>query len=134
MIRDSVIIASNWMQKRCSKTFNPLFVLNYSATHKTKHDTIYALDALDAYRQKLVKRIHVKGFEVKNLKGTSSYLYLDNFIAETKGSMSSMELNAIENAKIACAKKLFNTISTVNVKYHQVATYQDLLDGMNAVG
>ena len=54
------------------KRFNPLFVLNYSATHKTKHDTIYALDALDAYRQKLVKRIHVKGFEVKNLKGTSS--------------------------------------------------------------
>lgn len=47
------------------KRFNPLFVLNYSATHRTKHDTIYALDALDAYRQKLVKRIHVKGFEVK---------------------------------------------------------------------
>lgn len=40
------------------RRFNPLFVLNYSATHKTKHDTIYALDALDAYRQKLVKRIH----------------------------------------------------------------------------
>lgn len=60
------------------KRFNPLFVLNYSATHKTKHDTIYALDALDAYRQKLVKRIHVKGFEVKNLRGTSSYLYLDD--------------------------------------------------------
>ena len=56
------------------------------------------------------------------------------FIAETKGSMSSMELNAIENAKIACAKKLFNSISTANVRYHQVATYQDLLDGMNVVG
>ena len=56
------------------------------------------------------------------------------FIAETKGSMSSMELNAIERAKIACAKKLFNDISTTNVRYHQVATYQDLLDGMNAVG
>ncbi len=60
--------------------FNPLFVLNYSATHKTKHDTIYALDALDAYRQKLVKRIHVKGFEVKNLRGTGGYLYLDSIV------------------------------------------------------
>lgn len=60
------------------KRFNPLFTLNYSATHKTKHNTIYALDALDAYRQRLVKRIHVKGFELKNLRGTSSYLYLDN--------------------------------------------------------
>lgn len=66
------------------KRFNPLFVLNYSATHKTKHDTIYALDALDAYRQKLVKRIHVKGFEVKNLKGTSSYLYLDCIVLSPK--------------------------------------------------
>lgn len=59
------------------KRFNPLFVLNYSATHKTKHDTVYALDALDAYRQQLVKRIHVKGFELKNLRGTSGYMYLD---------------------------------------------------------
>ena len=33
----------------------PLFVLNYSATHKTKHNTVYALDALDAYQKKLVK-------------------------------------------------------------------------------
>ena len=66
------------------KRFNPLFVLNYSATHKTKHDTIYALDAFDAYRQKLVKRIHVKGFEVKNLRGTSSYLYLDNIVLSPK--------------------------------------------------
>lgn len=66
------------------KRFNPLFVLNYSATHKTKHNTIYALDALDAYRQKLVKRIHVKGFEVKNLRGTSSYLYLDEIVLSPK--------------------------------------------------
>ena len=62
------------------KRFKPLFVLYYSATHKTSHNCIYALDALDAYKQKLVKKIQVKGFEVKNLKGTSSYLYLDDII------------------------------------------------------
>lgn len=62
------------------KRFMPLFVLNYSATHKTKHNTVYALDALDAYNKKLVKKIQVKGFEVKNLKGTSSYLYIDSII------------------------------------------------------
>ena len=62
------------------KRFKPLFVLYYSATHKTTHNCIYALDALDAYKQKLVKKIQVKGFEVKNLKGTSSYLYLDDII------------------------------------------------------
>ncbi len=66
------------------KRFNPLFVLNYSATHRTKHDTIYALDALDAYRQKLVKRIQVKGFEVKNLHGTGGYMYLDDIVLSPK--------------------------------------------------
>lgn len=66
------------------KRFQPLFVLNYSATHKTRHNTIYALDALDAYRQRLVKRIHVKGFEVKNLRGTNGYLYLDSIVLSPK--------------------------------------------------
>lgn len=62
------------------KKFNPLFVLNYSATHSTKHDTVYALDALDAYREHLVKRIKVIGFEMKNLRGTNGYMYLDDII------------------------------------------------------
>jgi len=60
--------------------FKPLFTLNYSATHKETHNLIYVLDALDAYNQKLVKKIEVVGFELKNLKGTDSYLYLDNII------------------------------------------------------
>ena len=48
-------------------------------------------------------------------------------------AMSSTDLSAIERAKIDCAEKLFNSISTANVKYHKVATYQDLIDGMNAI-
>lgn len=60
--------------------FQPLFMLNYSATHKTRHNTVYALDALDAYNMKLVKKIQVKGFEIKNLRGLSSYLYLDSIV------------------------------------------------------
>lgn len=45
-----------------------------------------------------------------------------------------MQLSAIENAKIDCATKLFNEISDAHVRYQQVATYQDLLDKMSAVG
>ena len=45
------------------KRFMPLFVLNYSATHKTKHNTVYALDALDAYQKKLVKRLRQRSTE-----------------------------------------------------------------------
>lgn len=56
------------------------------------------------------------------------------FVAETKGSMSSMDLSAIERTKIDCAEKLFNSISTANVKYHKVAAYQDLIEGMNTIG
>ena len=56
------------------------------------------------------------------------------FIAETKGTLQKMQLSAIENAKIDCATKLFNEISDAHVRYHQVATYQDLLDKMSAVG
>ncbi len=53
------------------------------------------------------------------------------FIAETKGTLGSMELNAIEKSKIACCKKLFNEMSTTNVRYHQVTEYQDLLNAMS---
>lgn len=85
------------------KRFNPLFTLNYSATHKTKHDTIYALDALDAYRQRLVKRIHVKGFEVKNLRGTSGYLYLDSVeLSPNKPPIARIEMEIKSASKILC--------------------------------
>ena len=56
--------------------FNPLMVLRYSATHKTNHNKIHRLDALDAYNQKLVKKIAVRGISVKGLAGTNAYLYL----------------------------------------------------------
>ncbi len=79
--------------QRALQRFKPLFVLYYSATHKTSHNCIYALDALDAYKQKLVKKIQVKGFEVKNLKGTSSYLYLDDILlSKTQPPVARIEL------------------------------------------
>jgi type III restriction enzyme len=56
--------------------FKPLMVLRYSATHKTTHNKIHRLDALDAYNQKLVKKIAVRGIAVRGMAGTSGYLYL----------------------------------------------------------
>lgn len=64
--------------------FNPLFCLNYSATHKQHHDLVYVLDALDAYNKKLVKKIEVKGFDIKNLRGTDNYLFLENIVISPK--------------------------------------------------
>ena len=70
--------------QKALKNFNPLFSLNYSATHKKQHNLVYVLDALDAFNKKLVKKIEVKGFEVKNLRGTDSYLYLEQIVLSSK--------------------------------------------------
>lgn len=64
--------------------FKALMVLRYSATHKTNHNKIHRLDALDAYNQKLVKKIAVRGIAVKGLAGTTGYLYLQSIEISTK--------------------------------------------------
>lgn len=71
-------------QNALKKNFNPLFSLNYSATHKTSHNLVYVLDALDAFKKKLVKKIEVKGFELKNLSGTNGYMYLAAIVIDRK--------------------------------------------------
>src|SRR5699024_3905390 len=57
--------------------FNAMKVLRYSATHKVEHTKVHRLDALDAYNQKLVKKIAVRGITVRGLAGSTAYLYLD---------------------------------------------------------
>ena len=57
-------------------------------------------------------------------KGAVKHVF---FVAETKGTMDTMQLDVVENSKIACAKKLFNEMSTEGVRYHHVATYDELL-------
>ena len=82
--------------------FNPLFVLGYSATHKERHDLVYALDALDAYNQRLVKRIEVKGFCLKNMRGTDGYLYLKDIVV----SKSRAPQAVIEFKKMSASGKV----------------------------
>ena len=60
--------------QKALKNFNPLFSINYSATHAKQHNLVYVLDALDALNKRLVKKIKVKGFEVKNFRGTDKYV------------------------------------------------------------
>ncbi|HAT8371237.1 DEAD/DEAH box helicase family protein [Legionella pneumophila serogroup 1] len=71
--------------------FNALMVLRYSATHKTTHNKIYRLDALDAYNQKLVKKISVRGITVKGLSGTNAYLYLESIELSTSAPIARIE-------------------------------------------
>jgi len=63
--------------------FNPLFTLRYSATHKVEYNKVYRLDALDAYNKRLVKKIQVKGINLKGSTGTTGYLYLEQISLST---------------------------------------------------
>lgn len=62
------------------KEFHPLFTLLYSATHRADDivNMVYRLDAMDAYNQKLVKKISVKGIEQKGTTATNGYIYLES--------------------------------------------------------
>ena len=77
--------------------FKPLAVLRYSATHKTTHNKIHRLDALDAYNQKLVKKIAVRGISVKGLTGTNAYLYLESIEVSTAAPVARVELEIKQN-------------------------------------
>jgi type III restriction enzyme len=57
-------------------------------------------------------------------EGAVKHIY---FVAETKGTMNSLELHGIENVKIACAKKHFKAISSDKVKYDVIKDYASLL-------
>jgi len=81
--------------------FNPLMILRYSATHKTEHNKVHRLDALDAYNQKLVKKIAVRGISVKGLTGTNAYLYLGGIqVSTSKPPMAKVELEIKQTSGI----------------------------------
>ena len=90
--------------------FRPLFVINYSATHKIQHNLVYRLDALDAYNQKLVKKIEVKGFKLENIAGTNTYIYADSII---------LSKNAAPMVKLEIEVKQGNGIKRQYVKLNQ---------------
>lgn len=93
------------------KEFEPLFITRYSATHKEDFNKIFRLDAIDAYNQKLVKKIKVKGIEVRGVAGGSGYLFLDQIHVSAKTYPSAtvqMELEARQGGGV---KKVLKRIS-----------------------
>ena len=58
-------------------------------------------------------------------EGNIKHIY---FVAETKGSMSSMQLRLVEEAKIHCAREHFKAISGDNVVYDVVDSYTSLME------
>ena len=62
-------------------------------------------------------------------EGNVKHIY---FIAETKGSMESMDLRKIEDSKIHCAREHFKAISGANVVYDVIEDYESLIDLIKA--
>ena len=89
------------------KEFDPLMILRYSATHKTEHNKVYRLDALDAYNQKLVKKIAVRGIAARGLAGTNAYVYLDSIrISPSKPPEAMVEFEVMQGTGIKRVRKL----------------------------
>lgn len=112
--------------QKALKNFNPLFSLNYSATHKTEHNMVYVLDALEAFNQRLVKKIEVKGFEVKNFRGTDSYLFLDEIVlSKNKPPMARIELEIGYNKSINRETRILGVGDDLYYVSQEMEQYKD---------
>lgn len=80
--------------------FKPLMILRYSATHRTIHNKIHRLDALDAFNHKLVKKIAVRGIAVKGLAGTNPYLYLESIEVSKSAPVARIEMEVRQKSGI----------------------------------
>lgn len=111
--------------QKALKSFNPLFSLNYSATHAKQHNLIYVLDALDAFNKRLVKKIEVKGFEVKNFRGTDSYLFLEQILlSPKKPPMAKIELEVKYNKSINRETRIVGVGDDLYYISHEMEQYK----------
>ena len=105
--------------------FNPLFILRYSATHKRDYNLVYRLDALDAYNQKLVKKITVKGIEVQGLTGTHGYLYLQDILVSKSAPVARLELEIQTKTGFKREVRKVSKGDDLFVISHQAEQYND---------
>lgn len=111
--------------QKALENFNPLFSLNYSATHAKQHNLVYVLDALDAFNKRLVKKIEVKGFEVKNFRGTDSYLYLEQIVlSKNKPPMAKIELEIRYNKSINRETRLLGVNNNLYYTSQEMEQYK----------
>ena len=111
--------------QKAIKNFNPIFTLNYSATHAKHHNLVYALDAVDAYNQRLVKKIEVKGFQVKNFRGTDKYLYLGDIIVSPKHApKAKLEFEISYNKSINRESRILSVDDNLYELSHNMEQYK----------
>jgi len=118
--------------------FKPLMILNYSATHKRVHNKVHRLDALDAYNQKLVKKISVRGVSVKGLSGTHAYLYFQSIeISASKLPIARLEIEVKTKSGIKRVLRQLNKGDNLYAMSGELEQYKGFvvsdIDGRNDV-
>ena len=88
--------------------FAPLFTLLYSATHRKDdiYNMMYRLDAIDAYNQKLVKKIEVKGIKQIGSTATNGYVYLEEIVIGKDNPQARLSFDAKSGTGVKQASKL----------------------------
>lgn len=108
--------------------FNPLFYINYSATHRENFNMVYRLDAVDAYHQQLVKKISVKGISIRGTTATNGYLYLQRINVYPNKSPSAtvvFEYNANSGAGLGKKVKTFAHGDNIYEHSGEIEVYRD---------
>lgn len=105
--------------------FNPLFTVNFSATHAKHHNLVYALDAVDAYNQKLVKKIQVKSVEVKNILGTNQYIYLDSIVLSKEAPKARLEIEVGQKGNVSRKTLLVSHEDNLFYKSNELNEYKN---------
>lgn len=81
--------------KEAIRSLNPLCTLRYSATHVDKYNMVYRLDAVDAYNEKLVKKI-----EVMSIRSEESFNVPYIKLLEVKERRAKIELDVDTKGKV----------------------------------
>lgn len=104
--------------------FNPLFFVNYSATHRDNYNMVYRLDAVDAYQKQLVKKISVKGIELSGSNASSGYLYVES-IAEKPNLKVRIQFEKISaTGKVVKTSKLLDQGDNIYQLSGEVESYK----------
>jgi len=108
--------------------FNPLFYINYSATHRENFNMVYRLDAVDAYQQQLVKKITVKGVTIVGSTATNGYLYLQRInVYPNKSPSATIEFDCLTKTGSGISKKVKTFGHGDNIYDHsgEIEAYRD---------
>ncbi len=109
--------------------FNPLFYINYSATHRENFNMVYRLDAVDAYQRQLVKKITVKGISVRGTTATNGYLYLQRINVYPNKSPSATVVFEYNSATGKSIRKQTKTFAHGDNIYHHSGEIEAYRDG-----